>query len=57
MNFIYVIHLLSWNHLTDLITRTAETTEATERHGGRHGPGHGNGNGWPDIVLNLQMIK
>jgi len=22
-----------------------------------HGLGHGNGNGWPDIVLNLQMIK
>ena len=24
---IYVIHLLNWSHLTDLITRTAETTE------------------------------
>ena len=29
MNFIYVIHLLRWNHLIDLITHTTETTEST----------------------------
>ena len=29
MNFIYVINLLHWNHLIDLITHTTETTEST----------------------------
>ena len=38
MNFIYVIQLLHWNHLIDLITHTTKTTESTAKSwsGRRH---------------------
>ena len=45
MNFIYVIHLLYWNQLTDLIIHSTDLVKILVKQNNRNNSGDGNDNG------------